>query len=82
LGIFPDELIIEPHVSKEIKLKKDDIFLICSDGLTDMVCDDDIADIMADKNLDTSGIAKELSATAQENGGKDNTTVIVVKILK
>jgi len=82
LGIFPDELIIEPYISKVIKLKKDDIFLICSDGLTDMVCDDDIADIMADKSLDTSGIAKELSATAQENGGKDNTTVIVVKVTK
>jgi serine/threonine protein phosphatase PrpC len=45
-----------------------------------MVNDDDIADIMAVKDLDTSAIAKELSATAQENGGKDNTTVIVIKV--
>jgi len=81
LGIFPNEMIIEPHISKEIKIKKNDMFLICSDGLTDMVNDDDIGDIMSRKDLDTSGVAKELSATAQENGGKDNTTVIVVKVL-
>ena len=81
LGIFPDEMIIEPFVSKEIKVKKNDIFLVCSDGLTDMVSDDDIKEIMERKDLDASSIAKELSKAAQENGGKDNTTVIVVKVV-
>ena len=81
LGVFPNEVILEPYISEEIKIKKNDIFLICSDGLTDMVHDDDIIDIMVRKDLDTSGIAKELSATAQEHGGRDNSTVIVVKIL-
>ena len=81
LGIFPNELVIEPYISKELKLKKNDIFLVCSDGLSDMVSDDDIRDIMARTDLDTPGIAKELSATAQENGGKDNTTVIVIKVV-
>jgi len=33
------------------------------------------------EDLDVSGVAKELSATAQENGGRDNTTVIVVKVI-
>jgi len=80
LGIFPDEIKLEPYVSKEIKLKRKDILMICSDGLTDMVCDDDIGEIMARYDLDASGITKELAATAQENGGRDNTTVIVAKI--
>jgi len=81
LGIFPDEMRIEPYVSKEVRLKSNDILMVCSDGLTDMVCDDDIGDIMAREDLDASGIAKELAATAQDNGGRDNTTVIVVKII-
>ena len=82
LGIFPNELKLEPYISKELKIKKKDIFLVCSDGLSNMVNDDEIRDIMARKDLDTPGIAKELSATAQENGGKDNTSVIVIKIVQ
>ena len=80
LGILPDEMIIEPYVSQEIKLKKNDMLMICSDGLTDMVSNDEIADIMAQTHLDSAAIAKELAATAQEHGGKDNTTVVVVKV--
>jgi len=80
LGIFPEEMAIKPYVSKEIKLKRNDLLLVCSDGLTDMVSDDGIREIMTRDDLDTSGIAKELAATAQENGGKDNTTVIVVSV--
>ena len=80
LGILPEEMIIEPYISQEIKLKKNDMLMICSDGLTDMVTDDEIAEIMAQKDLDSSAIAKELAATAQEHGGRDNTTVVVVKI--
>ena len=81
LGISSKEMIIEPYISEEIKVKKNDIFMICSDGLTNMLTDDDIGIIMAQKGLDSSEIAKELASAAQEYGGKDNTTVIVVKIL-
>jgi len=81
LGVFPSEMVLEPYVSTEIKLKRNDMFVVCSDGLTDMVSDDDIREIMVRENLDVPGIAKELSATAQENGGNDNTTIIVVKVM-
>jgi len=80
LGIFPNELIIEPFVSQEVKVKKNDIFLLCSDGLTDMVSDDDIREIISRNDADTHAIAKELSAAARQNGGKDNITVVVVKV--
>jgi serine/threonine protein phosphatase PrpC len=80
-GLFPNEMRIEPFVSKEIKVKKNDIFLVCSDGLTDMVSDENIREIMERKDMDTSGIAKELSTAAKVNGGKDNITVIVVKVV-
>ena len=78
LGIFPNELTIEPFVSEEIKIKKNDIFLICSDGLTDMVSEDEIREILS-MQTDTVGIAKRLSAAADAYGGKDNTTVVVIK---
>ena len=78
-GIFPNEMAIEPYVSQEIKIKKNDIFLLCSDGLTDMVSDDEIRIILSMDHMDTVGIAKKLSAAADAYGGKDNTTVVVIK---
>lgn len=80
LGIFPDELILEPHVSHEIDLEQDDIFLLCSDGLTDMVSEDDIADILSDKKEGPESLAKKLISKALENGGKDNVTVVVLTV--
>jgi len=79
LGIFPDELIIEPFVSQEINIEQNDIFLLCSDGLTDMVSDDDIADIFYNKQEGIEPLAKELMSKALEKGGKDNITVVLVK---
>jgi len=79
-GIFPDELVIEPFVSEEVKLRKNDIFLLCSDGLTDMVSEDDIADILSLEGKDTTDMVKKLASKTQENGSKDNVTIIVVKV--
>ena len=81
LGISSKEMIIEPYISEEIRVKRNDIFMICSDGLTNMLTDDDIGIIMSQYDLDTSDIAKELASAAQEYGGRDNTTVIVIRIL-
>lgn len=80
LGIFPDEMIIEPYISQEIKLKKNDVFLICSDGLTDMIDADELREILSMENCSTTDIAKELAATAQAYGGRDNTTAVVISI--
>jgi len=81
LGIFPDELIIKPYVSEEVKLRKNDILLLCSDGLTDMVCDDNIADILWQSEITTTDIVKKLATATQANGGTDNATIIVVKVV-
>jgi len=80
LGIFPDEMIVEPYVSEEVKLKKNDMLLLCSDGLTDMVSDDDIAETLGLKGRSTTEIAKVLASRTQSNGGKDNVTAIVVRV--
>ena len=78
LGMNPKDGKIEPYISKN-KWNKDDIFLICSDGLTDMVEEPDIADTLRIADS-TERAVKELIDLALENGGKDNVSVIVCKI--
>ena len=80
LGIFPDEFIIQLHISKDVAVKQSDIFLLCSDGLTDMVSDEIITEILSSAETDTTDLAGKLVKTALENGGKDNITAVVVKI--
>ncbi len=56
-----------------------DLFLLCSDGLTDMICDEDIGKILL-KNDSLSDVSKLLVEQAKANGGKDNITVVLVRI--
>ena len=62
----------------ECELKGIDKFLMCTDGLTNMVSDGRIAEILADGD-NLQDIAKALVSEANKNGGIDNTTVIVLK---
>lgn len=80
LGIFPNEMVIEAHKSQELELKKGDKFLLCSDGLTDMVEDEKIEEILK-KPADSEETTKLLVDEALANGGKDNVTVMVICIL-
>ena len=64
----------------EEAVRPDDIYLLCSDGLTDMVDDGEIHSILSDENTDLTRTATELVQKANENGGKDNISVILVKI--
>ena len=56
-----------------------DVLLICSDGLTTMVPDADIAQIMANEARDVDNIARDLVAEANERGGEDNITVVLIR---
>lgn len=80
LGIFPDEMILSPHVSQEIALQKGDLFLLCSDGLTDMLSDEQIKQIMLE-NKDVKKCAEALIDDALAYGGRDNVTVQVVRCI-
>jgi protein phosphatase len=51
--------------------------LLCSDGLTDMVWDNEILDIVAGCN-DPEEACRVLTRTANERGGRDNISVILV----
>ncbi len=56
-----------------------DIYLLCSDGLSDMVDDVDIADLLS-RPADLQQIADTLVNCANKNGGRDNISVILAKI--
>jgi len=57
-----------------------DIFLICSDGLTEGIYDHHIVDILRVKDAD-SNPAKALVESAVKNDGRDNTTALVVQVV-
>jgi protein phosphatase len=78
-AIGPHEFV-EPAVGWD-KWRKNDIYLLCSDGLTDMVPEEDIKkDLAAKKQVES--IAQELVEKAREAGGKDNVSVIVCRMEK
>lgn len=52
-------------------------FLLCSDGLTDMVDESIIKNILTEEK-DVSEAAKKLVDTAKKNGGRDNITVLII----
>ncbi|MBR6526974.1 MAG: serine/threonine-protein phosphatase [Lachnospiraceae bacterium] len=78
LGIWPDEMELEPYVAKG-QLQDGDQFLLCSDGLTDMVSNAEICAIMKEHE-DVRLCVDALIDTALEHGGKDNVTVILVRV--
>ena len=69
---------VEPEMFS-IDLKPDSKILMCSDGLTNMLEDNDILSIVK-KHADIEKAAGELVDRANENGGKDNISVIIVEL--
>jgi len=61
-----------------LRIQRDDMFLICSDGLNNMVEDDDIADSLHASTL--QGIARVLVGKALEGGGSDNISVAMLRV--
>ncbi|MBW1760478.1 MAG: Stp1/IreP family PP2C-type Ser/Thr phosphatase [Deltaproteobacteria bacterium] len=57
-----------------------DVYVLCSDGLNGMVGDERILDIVHNAGPDVETAAKALIAQANQNGGEDNITVVVVRI--
>ena len=72
----------EPEVEVDAfthSAKPDDVYLLCSDGLTGMVQDGRIAEILlARSSLEQA--AQALIAAANENGGRDNITVVLFRL--
>ena len=76
---------VEPNVEveiQEIPVQKGDFYVLCSDGLSDMVEDDDIHLTIStfSANLDT--VAKQLIQLTNDNGGRDNVSVVMAHVLE
>ncbi len=66
------------------KIIEDDLILICSDGLTDMLDDDEIESILTEGVTEqgmTENLAEQLKEKACEAGGYDNISVILAKVV-
>jgi serine/threonine protein phosphatase PrpC len=75
---------VEPNVDVELQeavVHKGDVYVLCSDGLSDMVEDDDIHLTIStfSANLDT--VAKQLIQLANDNGGRDNVSAVMAQVL-
>ncbi len=76
---------IDPTVELELHeydVEVGDIYLLCSDGLTDLVDDVDIHAALAGLSSNLGMAANQLVQMANDNGGKDNISVILARVLK
>src|SRR5881398_807424 len=71
-------LSVNPDAS-EIDCKPGDVYLLCSDGLTGMVPEEEILKLVSTNAGDLEKACRELIDMANERGGLDNVTAILVK---
>ncbi|MDX6468308.1 MAG: family protein phosphatase [Gaiellaceae bacterium] len=76
LGTDPD-VDVDTFV---VEARENDLFLICSDGLTTMVGDEEILELLERHHDDLDRAAKSLVAAANRAGGEDNITVVAFTI--
>jgi len=58
-----------------------DVYVLCTDGLSGPVTDEEIRDIMHSNRHDLNNVSKGLIERANKNGGPDNITVILARVL-
>ena len=71
-------LSVSPDAS-EIEVRKGDVYLLCSDGLTGMVPEEEILRLVTQNSDNLEKGCQELIDTANERGGLDNITAILVR---
>jgi PPM family protein phosphatase len=76
LGIDP---VVEPEI-KSYEVREYDVYLLCSDGLNDMIEDEMIRHTLVTMQPDLPQAANRLVQLAIDHGGRDNVSVILVKI--
>ncbi len=74
---------VEPTVEVEVHeydVLPDDIYLLCSDGLSDMVEDDDIHLTISTFNASLDVVGQQLVDLANDHGGRDNVSVMLAQV--
>lgn len=76
---------IDPQVQAEIHtypVQPHDVYMLCSDGLSDMVEDEEIRLTLLALNANLPLAAQQLVQSANDNGGRDNVSVVLIKVLR
>ena len=75
---------VEPTVEVEVheyEVLPEDVYLLCSDGLPDMVEDEDIHLTISTFNASLDNVGKQLIELANDHGGRDNVSVQLAQVL-
>src|SRR5262245_35289513 len=76
---------IDPQVEAEVHtytVQQGDIYVLCSDGLSDMVSDEDMQLTLSSLQTNLSLAAQQLVQQGNDNGGRDNVSVILVRVAR
>ena len=79
LRLYDSEADALADSNQGTQIRPGDTFLICSDGLTDLVWNDEIAEIIRSKS-NPKAATQELIETANQRGGHDNITIILINV--
>jgi serine/threonine protein phosphatase PrpC len=71
---------VEVDVQK-ISTERDDLYLLCSDGLTDMVDDATLVEILGKNRTELATASHMLVDAANKNGGRDNISVVLARVV-
>lgn len=73
---------VDPTIETETDaaaVQPGDVYLLCSDGLTDVVSDAQIGEVLRSTPADVDAVARDLVERANANGGPDNISVILAR---
>lgn len=76
---MPEGYEVDPYLARG-KFRSGDMFLLCSDGVTDMLPDEEICRIIDDR-MDVDVLARALVDAALDKGGVDNTTALLLRFI-
>ncbi len=77
IGIPDTEMAIDPYIAKS-EIESDDVYVLCSDGVTDTIAVSDMYEIISNYSADEA--TKQILAEVNRRNGNDNATVIIIKI--
>jgi len=78
LGVEPS---VEVEFDEPLPCQAGDLFLLCSDGLSDVVPDDELERFLT-ATTDEAATARKLVALANERGGPDNISVVLARVVE
>ena len=79
LGIFPEEVALEPAEYADLRLSDGDRFLLCSDGVYGALGEEELASVLGGSET-AEERAEKLVDRAYANGSRDNMTALVIDV--